>query len=270
MKQITLILLLFCCQSVCSQKQIFEAYDFSSETYELFFIESSGRNSLFHAESNDETFYLDTSSNFYTNDTELLELIKNEWIGIPVDYRYECGYDFRIILTKNDSVSFIMLINLECSELIVEDLAYKIDPTMVTNIFPQLKRLGKKSYKFESIETGRKVWQKVSTEEPRILHITSKPNWIYADGFTDFLYLDSLKKDADVIEKQLMQELSEHYPQDIFKLMNVGSSSIDNELFTYTFRLYCNKNLYDKFELYETTEWSAFEEFDLVVYWKFE
>lgn len=270
MKQTMLIFFLFSCLSAITQQKIFEEYDFSKDRFELFFIESRGYNSLFNAESNDEYFLLDTSSNFYTNDTELLALIKNEWIGIPVDYRYECGYDYRIILTKNDSVSLTMLINLECSELITEDLVYKIDPTMVTNIFPQLKRLEKKSYKFESIETGRKVWQKVSTEEPRILHITSKPNWIYTDGFTDFLYLDSLKKDVDVIEKQLIHEFSERYPQDIFKLMNFGSSSIDNELFTYTFRLYCNRNLYDKFELYETTKWSAFEEFDLVVYWKFE
>lgn len=269
MKQTFTIILLFFFVNLFSQKQILEDFDFESGKYALYLIDVGKPELLWERDSIGRLIKIDTTGHFYTNDLSVLNRIKIEWVGDTVEYINTCWYDYFIYLTKDDSTVLKMRVNLECEELIVEGFPYKINPTIVTKFFPELKRLKKRVFNCDDYTDGRDFWKKVMIDKQFVLKDISKPNWIDYDGYFTFDYVDTLRQGLTPVKEQLKNEISYAYPNEDFKIEWGAVQYMERYGGDdYLFRLNCNRSLYDKFSLYEKAEWTEFTDLKIILYWE--
>jgi len=269
MKQTFTIILLFFFVNSFSQKKILEEYDFGNGSYAIYLIDVGEPELKWERDSIGNLWEIDTTRHFYTNELDILNQIKNDWIGDTVSYMYECWYDYFIYLTKADSTILKMRVNLECEELLVDGFPYKITPTIITKFFPHFKRLKKRVFNCDDFQDGRDFWKTVMIDKQFVLKDISKPKWIDFDGDFTFDYIDTLRQGLSLVQEQLQKEISEAYPNEDFKIKWGAFQYMERYGGDdYLFHLNCNRSLFNKFTLYEKAEWKEFTDLKITLYWK--
>jgi hypothetical protein len=144
-----------------SQTKFLKQFNFDKGNYAIYLINCKEPLTLkVKTDSfNDTIIDFRSDDNFQVTDIKMLNQLKQEWVGKKVDFMHECWYDYFIYVTENDSIILKFDVNLECTELIFERAAYKIDPTIITKFLPEFKVLKKQDVKYKKISEVIKLWE---------------------------------------------------------------------------------------------------------------
>ncbi len=269
MRLISSITFLLAFVNLYSQNRVLDSYDFNDDLYTLFVIDVGEPDLMWERDSGGNLLEYNTTKHYYTADSTILNRIKKTLIGDRVEYYYECGYDYFVYLTENDSIILEMRINLECGELLVQGEPFKIDPEIVTKVLPQMDDLKKRVFKCDDFQDGRDFWDEVILDNRFVLKELTKPKWVDYEGDFMFFYLDTLKRDVNVVKDAVSQDVSAAYPNEDFSISLGWHQFI--ERFNgehYSFHVSSSENFYKRFDLFEKEAWNEYSDLRITTYWK--
>lgn len=87
--------------------------------------------------------------NLYTDDSNLIRQIENDWDFSKPSPRYTCGYDYYMYLLQDRRLINYAEINFDCKEIVTDDGAFKFCPKKWKKIKPFLKPLTVRRIVFE-------------------------------------------------------------------------------------------------------------------------
>jgi hypothetical protein len=144
-----------------SQTKFLKQFNFDKGSYAIYLIDCKEPLTLkVKTDSfNDTIIDFRNDDNFLVTDVKILNQLKQEWVGKKVNYMHNCWYDYFIYVTENDSIILKFDVNLECKEIIYKDVAYEIDPTIITKFLPEFKVLKKQDVIYKNISDVIKLWE---------------------------------------------------------------------------------------------------------------
>jgi hypothetical protein len=250
------LLQLFVFSSYC-QIQLLKNFDFERGGYALVGCRSES----------DKNGLADSLGEFYTEDINILNQFKKEWVFKKPSPQYACGYHYIISICKNGLMVDRFYINLNCNEIATNKGYFYFDTGKLRMFRDKVKSLYPKYDEFNSMKEARTARAKMLTEKNLLL--IDNPAWVNYEGEFNFIYTCK-KGDNDCMEtpkkllKELRDEIKKTYPGEPFELEEGGGSK--NELFV---NVKCNQTLAEKFRLYPVSwkKWEAYKP-DLNSFWK--
>lgn len=237
--------------------QLLEKYDFSKGDFSIAGI-------VWH----DQRHKLQKSlGNFYTDDVEVLNMLKNSWITEKPSPFYACGYHFGIFIIEdgNEKESFFINIEEGCNTVVTKYGQFYFDPKKLRMFKDKFKKPITKRMHFISYQEGRSYIKTLYMNEKFLMYL--KPRWLNYDGeFRFFVKCDQTDFESPIAQKcidRAKRRIAEKFPGKIFDLEQSGSS---NGRILITMK--CQKELYKEFNLFEIEwKWSGYSP-DLTVFFK--
>jgi hypothetical protein len=217
--------------------RIFDQYDFNSGEYELFGVYWSDfeRNSL-----------ADSLGTFAITDTSLLNQIQSNWKLEPQS-ELRCGYDYKLYLTKGDSLISTSFLNILCESIVVDGVGYQIGRDKIASLYG----------KTDSIETIRVVFyaQDLAVDYLKGMRADSTVFvldhggyvWEKYIGYFEFTYTNTEIKDSKKALAEARAAIEKKYNSTDFELESVGSNTENG---VYKIRAYCHEEFSRDFKLY--------------------
>jgi len=242
------------------QVQLLKNYHFEKGGYCLIGIHSSSdRNGL-----------ADSLGEFYTDNINVLNAIKKDWIFKKPSPNYACGFHYEILILKDGKELESFDVNLNCNEIATNKGAFFFETDKLRKFKNEFIRPISTSKNFKSLNEARKYYENIIKDNKLIY--TTKPDWLKYEGEFSFTYIckkgnkDCMDNEEKVL-KNLTLEIKKAYPNEEFELESKGGSS--TELFV---GVKCNKSLNDKFQLYKRKylkddNWEPFY-LSIRTYWK--
>lgn len=241
-----------------SQTQVLKKYDFEKGGYYL----------LGQRSESDPNTLADSLGDFYTDDIQLLNTIKKEWIFKKNSPAWACGYHYVIHICKKGKTLESFAINLNCNVISTNDGYFVFDAKKLRKFKAKLKPAFSEKKKFSNISEARAYYKNTLTTPLHLLTLT--PQWQSYEGTFRFDYIfkktDTKYRDNnDQLLKKLTAELMNTYPNEFFNLNDAGGSSTEAFI-----EVTCNKSLSDKFTLYKKETYFDWQPFDLNLtsFWK--
>lgn len=224
---------------VYAQKQLLKNVDFDKGGYCLLGItREGGPNKL-------------TSSlgDFYTDNIELLNAIKKEWVFKKPSPMYACGYNYEVVICKNGLELASFSINLSCHVLATDDGYFYFKEEQLGMFKDKFKKPYSRRETFSSVNEARTFREKI-IKKPRLIFVEI-PAWIDYEGSFRFTYIHAKGfKNTLSNKKKILNNLTHDiqiaYPDEKFELRNWMDSREKMEV-----EVKSNKSLSDKFQLYK-------------------
>jgi hypothetical protein len=230
---------------VYAQKQLLKNFDFDKGGYSLLGISrEGGPNKLAHS-----------LGEFYTDDIQLLNAIKKEWIFKKPSPMYSCGYNYQIVICKNGLTLKQFFINLGCHTLATDDGYFYFKEEQLGMFKDKFKKPDRKRETFSTFNEAR-VFREKALKKSRLIYVET-PEWMDYEGTFSFTYTypksikNHLDNDKKILET-LKNELQKTYPEERFELHDGGGSKEEMDV-----AVKCNKSLSDKFQLYKRNIYSG-------------
>lgn len=255
------IALFFFVVSVFGQTSVFNKYDFNRGGYSL----------LGKFSQSDRNSFRDSLGEFYTDDTVVLNMFKNDWVFDKPGMQYACGYHYIVLVCKEGKALESFYVNLNCKEISSNYGYFYFDPDKLKKFYRKLKKPNKRSRSFTSLSDARLYWDSIQASSKLI--VAEKPNWVEFEGSFSFEY-QCPEGTKETIEKEYLlldsidAQMRKNYPNEKFELRHKGGSSA-----SVLCELYCNKSLFENFSVLGSmpgdaiSDWSEFSLF-LTSYWK--
>ncbi len=218
--------------------QPLERYDFDEGGYSLLGLRSEGGANLL----------ADSIGEFYTDDVDLLNELKEEWTFSRPGAKFACGYHYVVFVCRDGRALESFDISLSCAMIVTPDGTFYFDPNKLGRFRDRLKDPSCRRTSFPTLSEAREYLDRVRGDK-RLIY-APQPDWATYEGTFQFRYRcakeegDCLKNEAALLKK-LTEEIAEAYPDEPFELMGHGGSITD--LFV---QVSCNRSLRDKFKLY--------------------
>ena len=152
----------------------------------------------------------DSLGEFYTNDINVLNSFKKEWIFKKPSPQYSCGYHFIVSVCKDGFPIESFDINLNCNVIATDKGYFYFDSRKLRIFKGKLEKPVVKREKFSSVQEARAARNKMLSQ--RNLIMTYEPSWTKYEGEFNFTYTcrkgtgDCLDQGKKII-KQLTQEI---------------------------------------------------------------
>ena len=201
---------------------------------------------------------------FYTDDIEVLNQLKEAWVFTETSTAYFCDYYYTIELRHSGKVLETFEVNLACNVIETDSGYFYFDAAKLLTLKDHFKKANKKRQVFNTIQEGKKYLSKISMDKDLLLVID--PVWLKFEGKFIFTYKYSEKREdeSNSIVKKIEAHIQEKYTNEIFavaRVILINENECDVELF-------CNKTLFEKLSEYSKdknwTENTAL----LTTYWK--
>ncbi len=227
---------------------LFDKYDFNKGNYSIVGI-------VWHDQRHE---LQKTIGNFYIDDIQVLNEIKDSWITEKPSPFYACGYHFGIFVIQDgyEIESFFINVEKDCNTVVTEYGQFYFDPSKIRMLKDKFKKPVLKRMRFNSCQEGRNYINALDKNNKYLMYL--KPRWINYDGeFRFYIHCDQIEFDNPVSQQCLNSandRISKMFPKELFVLEQSGSSS-GQILIT----MKCKKELYDKFDLYKIDwKWSDY------------
>jgi hypothetical protein len=253
-KHISFVLFMACIVFSCQQKfhkqfntnpakvdtvQVFENYDFNSGEYELFgeYWSDFQRNSL-----------ADSIGAFSIKDTVILNQIKNSW-KFETSAPYECGYDYTLYLTKNDSIIKTFDLNIKCNSMVILGTlkSYTIDRSYIEALYGKTDSIEVRRVVFYGQDLAVNYLKKMREDSSVFVLDNGGYIWENYIGYFEVTYTNPKINDKLVALAEVQNGITKKYKTAAFELENIGSNKSTG---TYKIRIYCDEKLADGFDLY--------------------
>ena len=233
---------------------ILAGFDFNSEDYELYLVRVFGQE-------------LEEGLHYYSDDKALLSELKKQWVIRDSNCNEKLWYDHILYLVKNDSVKLKIGIGSKTNELYVNDLRRKYCFDSQKYLFYYSERFQKiycKKYEFKNIKERDDIMSNIDTNNLIANHLynTRSLKYKFVKRFK-YSFKFHIKEYStskflfDDIRIDLYNRIEKKYKcSDFFLDSNYGDYNGNHEegVASYTVDIYCNKDLYNKFDLYECVE----------------
>lgn len=222
-----------------AQTTVLKDHDFSKGGFYLLGVSSPA----------DENALADSLGDFYTNDIELLNEIKKDWIFKKPSPQYACGYHYIVYICKDGLEIENLAINLNCNEIATDKGYFYFDTEKLARFSKRFKKPVFELKTFENITEARAAHSNTAKESNVIT--VNRPLWLKYEGKFSFIYPCDTKNGTcfdqeKEIHKKLTREFLNTFPNEPFELSDAGGST--NELFI---EVRCNQSFSDKFNLYK-------------------
>jgi len=204
--------------------------------------------------------------NFYTDDPEVLDELKREWVTDNPSPVFACGYHYTVHVVNdgNDLESFEINLDKGCNTVATDHGHFFFDPQKLGAFIGKLKKPLVKRERFASVEEARSYMRSLP-KDGLLMVIT--PDWLQYDGEFRFdVECDFGNFDSDRIQEcitQTKEKISAKYPDEDFVVEESGSSR--GKILV---RMKCSKAFYAKFDLYKVIwKWSEYYP-TLITIWK--
>lgn len=220
--------------------RLLEKYDFNSGHYTIVGV-------VWH----DQRHRLQKSmGHFYTDDVQVLNQLKKNWItGKPSPY-YACGYHFGVFILENGQEKESFLINVEkgCNTVVTDDGQFYFNPEKIEMFKDEFKKPIYKRKRFHSYQQGRRYIMSLEKNPNYLMHL--KPRWLVHDGEFRFNMpcreTDFNNPEVKRCVNEAKIKISKSFPGRTFTLEASGST---DKLITITMK--CSKDIYHQFDLYK-------------------
>lgn len=226
---------------------IFGDYDFDSNDYSLYIIEVSSKNN-------------NPSINLYTKDSSLLNQLKSLWVYQDESYG-RCAPKYTLYLKRNDTICMEFEISVECNEIFIEGKQFQFNANdLFLSYLKKFQALYKYNLEFNNLKTRSEVLSKICKKNIVLEEITSPPSIKYEHIYRfNYIIKVEYEKRYNYYEKSIIKILYEQiknkYPGEAFWLeCNYAVRERESEMNTYLIDLYCNKTLFNKFNIYKKIE----------------
>jgi len=188
---------------------------------------------------------------FYSDDIKLLNKLKKEWIKEDLSLFYSCIYNYTIFVFQSgvEKARFEISSGHGCDSVLTKNGQYYFNPLKLIKYMDKYKKPRLEEKKFNTVQDGRNYIKKLNTRK-NILKF-SRPEWLIYDGEFDFYAKCGKKKfHSSLIPRciyNIKEQIIEKVPDGVFNLSYAGFS--DNKVLI---KMKCNKELYNKFDLYKT------------------
>lgn len=245
---------------VLDQTRLFEKYRFEDGGYTLVGIKLQ----------NDKNALADSLGDFYTDDVEVLNAIKNAWVFGRSSPMHACGYHYYVVLLKDGKKVENHSINLNCNEMTTDKGSLYFDPNLLAMFEGRLQKLKISDDKFATIAEARKYWTTIHSDTSFVY--ANEPAWLKYEGSFQFTYKCPNPKcgsfeDRDKDTEPVKALIARTYPGEDFELRENGGTS-NGEIF---FEIQSNEPLFNKFSLFPIEpygrQWKPYE-LSIMTYWK--
>ena len=238
----------------------FEKYDFNNGGYYI----------LGTFSESDKNTLVDSLGEFYTNDINVLNQFKREWVFNKIGKRYSCGYHYNIYLCRQGEIIERFAVNLNCNEIVSDNGYFYFDPNKLRIFYGKFKKPVGKLNSFKNIEDARNYRRAILKDSNLIM--VNNPKWINFEGSFRFTYhckagtKDCLDEDKKIFNS-LKAQIKNKYPKEKFEMSETGGSWTTIEVL-----ITCNKSLSYNFNLPSCIRneyfgmWEPFD-FSLKSYW---
>jgi len=198
--------------------------------------------------------------NFYITDTVVLNKIKSEWIFEPMNILPACpDLNYFIYIVKDGLEAERFSINSSLCKMLMSDRNFfHFNSEKIRNLKTKLKKPLILLDTFISIEDARKQWEKYKGNKELIMINT--PDWLHFEGKLEFTYPMKFESNsfslAEQLKPKIFKQIQDTYFDEKFRFFNLISYYKTGIIYS----IYCNKTLFDKFELYpqEEKKWKSF------------
>jgi hypothetical protein len=191
--------------------------------------------------------------NIYTDDVEVLNILKTNWITENPSPFYACGYHFGIFVIEGhtERESFFINVEKDCNTVVTKNGQFYFDPNKLVMFKDKYKKLVTKRKHFNSCQEGRNYMKALQTKDKLLFYL--QPEWFNYDGeFRFSIKCDETDFDSPLAQKcieRAQSRIAERFPGKSFNLEQFGSS---NKEILITMK--CQRDLYNEFDLYKI-EW---------------
>lgn len=206
--------------------------------------------------------------NFYVDDPDLLEELRNFWVtGGPAPF-YACGYHYTIYVLRRQRIVDSFSVNLEsgvCGSVVTGGGSYFFDASLLTRYAGRYRKPRIERREFETLAEARR--QLTALADNPLLLLLPDPDWRDYDGEFRFM-ADCPGHDFDEARVQacldrVRAEIGAAHPDERFALEETGG---DGEHILVEMK--CSAALHTRFKLYEDHwRWHDYEP-RLTLYWK--
>ena len=258
MKRIAFIFtLVFYLLKLDAQVQVLKSYNFEEGGYYL----------LGARAESDRNSFADSLGVFYTNDIQVLNKIKKEWVFKKPSPKYACGYHYYVLICKDGKELESFAVNLNCNEIVSDKGYFYFDTNKLRKFKNDFKKPYEKYNTFKSLEEARVHLENIKKDTNVIVYFS--PDWEKYDGNFSFEYSCAKKSNPcgeyphKTLLKKLENEIRTAYPGEDFKIDWKGGSLKEVDI-----EVTCKLSLLNKFKLYPIIyEWKSFYP-QLATYWK--
>lgn len=216
-------------------------YDFSENYFTLFII-STDKN------ANKPNYYL------YTKDTTLLNELQKKWVVGSKSFG-RCYPDYFIYLQKHDTICLKLGVSDVCKDIFIHGKQYLFDTDMLVNAqVNRFSKLYKNDFQFNNMEERMQILSNLNKKNIIVNNDFSNCKSIFFNYVYRFNFRNNIRNKhhytEDTIVNILSWKIKKSYPKHKFYLECSYSEKKDS-LYIYQMDLYCDKELYEKFNLFK-------------------
>ena len=236
MKNKTLILLFFLLSAkLFSQSQVLPELDLKNKLYEFYIF-----NELFTIDENGNS--LEAKKTLLTDKSVISNLIST-WKGEKTNEMYKCGYDYKIYIVLDNKIIEQVNFNSECNQVVSSKGVFNVTNNpfkelSTENLFSEYK------FKTKDLNDARNFIKKVSENKNIQIPYINSYEWINYSGYF-FIQINKAKNKRSLKPTEFYdKEMHKIYKEYDFKVRFWGFGG------TYEAWIYCEKSLWEKFNLY--------------------
>ena len=222
-------------------KAIFEEFDFSSEDYTLY-ASFWDLNGVRHEKAN-------SLGMFYINDPKVLSKLKAKWI-VSSGNTYDCGYDYTLYLTKEDSVVKRMDLSIRCSSLITNKGAYIFPEKYMDQIKGRKQELKPYYNLFSNRQNALSRLTELRSNDKYFIPNDRPRHWEHFPGFFSINFISPYPGEKEATNQYVHEKLREAFDPETYGIEIYGYGS--NGSFDY--RIYCEKSFMNSFDQFTITK----------------
>ncbi|MBU0488234.1 MAG: hypothetical protein KKA07_08485 [Bacteroidetes bacterium] len=209
----------------------------------------------------------DSLGNFFTNDKELLELIKKAWKLEKHDGSYMCGYNYRFVFIHKNAVKDEFFLNMECKEICGKSGCFEFPKEMLLQFFPQLISVPVARLSIDSLQTARNLFQNLSDVDSVMIISPESSYWTIYQGVMKVEVLDSIVDSYTRIDNYVIKKIKKDCSKEKFAISKGSSGYLPNGIARYDYYIYCSQSMASNFRTYRIKEpWKPFSKIPIEVY----
>jgi hypothetical protein len=246
------------------QKRFLANFNFSNGRYSIFFLGIGGNTP---DTTQRDWIEHDTTTNFFTHNVKKLLTLQKQLKVTKAKTASNCMPDYIVYVRDGDKT----VLNFElvfCSkELIVNrKMRYSFKDDQIGTFIASLPHLEKIIYHPYTRASALKLWPQVTHDSTLMRFNHTAPDWFNYEGRFSITFRN--KADEITVNKRLTKQLNVNYPKARFTRAAAESFKITDGPPIYLCTFYCDKDFYDKFNLYKKEEYEPYRDFSFSMYKK--
>jgi hypothetical protein len=220
--------------------------------YEMYFVDVAIREDSFPTDTVRGKFTIswDRDLGFLIDDPEIIQNLKNGWVGEP-GQMVGCWYDYFMYLIEDGVVVDEIRINERCKQVITKHGVYNYTDSTLSQV-DRSKKITVANVEFESLEFGRNFVSDVLDTRGIYIPGLSDKDWYKYGGS---MIVKTKRRNIDKLEVQITNTITEKFPNESFAVWFL----VCNNRFC-IFDVYCSEKLGSSMTDWEVyRNWSRFD-----------